>query len=390
MRTVAAALLCFGLIAPLRAHGDAPLQKLTPPDGRFFDDPMAMSSDGHWLATLSTDAASAASLHVFSTDEKSPKSLRADGLPTTVTAVSFLEPTRILITYKQESGARLMGLIVTLAKDVLAVEKKRLGPADAIEVGRHDGRPVISVYVHNAKKVGGEHQITLFSSDGQKQLAKRSLSETGEGLFRTKAGELRPLWWSHGHTQLAAQKIGEYDKARDMRRPDRFVRIDVAADKTVLEEEIADPMKFTKTVLDHKTNPDAELFVRASEDHKEVVVTDGLVQRPLSLERPIGTYALDSLRSQIVDEKRVLVSLQVEPNNSAALSRHTPDADDLDFYLVERSAGSTSPMTTRRALTLPGLGRPATCVSAANKLAVLRKGKGFDRGGGSIELYVVP
>ncbi len=372
-------------------HAEAPaLQKLAPPEGRFFDDPMAVSTDGKSLATISTDAATAASLHVFPLDPKVGKALRVDGVSLTVTALAFLDATHVLVTFKQDGTERVLASVATIGKDAITLDKKRLGPANAIERVIHDGKPMISVYQHVVKKLGGDHVVTLYATDGGKQLAKRVLVETAEGLLRIKSGELRPLWWARAHTQLAAQKIGEYDKAKDIRRPDRFIRVDVTQDKVLVEEEIGDLMKFTKAVLDHKAQPDTEAFVRSSDDRKELVVTDGLVQHALPLQRPISTYSLESLTGFALDDKRLMLALQVEPNNPAALARKSPDVDDLDVYAIDRASIGKTDILVPRLLSVAGQGRSARFAAGGNTLAVLRKAKGFDRGGVGIDVFVLP
>ncbi len=202
---------------------------------------------------------------------------------------------------------------------------------------------------------------------------------------------MRPLWWSHGHTRLSGQTIGEYDKEHDIRRPDRYAQIDLFDNQVVDEHEIEDVMAFAKVALTRKSGPPHEAYARLSEDRKEVLLLDGLDERALPLARDLNLYEPSSLRSVKLDDKTLLVGIQVDPNNAVAVGRRQQDPDDFDLYTVDRATmhGKTT-LSARRILTLPGQGRPAGFAVAGGRIAILRKDKGFDRGGVAIELYALP
>jgi hypothetical protein len=387
---VASALLSLLAVAtPARADAPAPLLRLTPPEGRFFDDPVAVSPDGTLVAEVVTDAATHASLQVSAVAGGAP--LVLDGLPVAVTSLTFLGPKRVLVVSRREGGDQLMGQVIDVVdKTRLAPGKTRLGPADAIEVTDHKGKLLVTTYSRVEKK-SVEHHLQFFAADTMRSVARRDLVETSEGLIRGRAGELRPLWWSRGHTHLAGQKLGEYDKARDVRRPSRFVELDVVDNQVLDEHEIEDVLAFTKVSLARKSGPPVGAYARLSDDHKEILLLEGLDEHALPLAREINLYEPASLRSQILDDKTLLVGLQVDPHNVVAVGRRGEDPDDFDLYSIDRASmhGKSAP-SARRVLTLPGQGRPVGFTAAAGRLAILRKDKGYDRGGVAIEIYALP
>jgi hypothetical protein len=76
------------------------------------------------------------------------------------------------------------------------------------------------------------------------------------------------------------------------------------------------------------------------------------------------------------------MSLSVDPVNPDAVNRQKTEPDDIDLYTIDRQSHVAA-----RILTLPGEGRRSAWHIAADRLVLLRKGKGFDRGGVSLEVY---
>ena len=382
MRLVAIVLVLSALSA--RADTPHPTARITPPEGKFFDDALAISAAGDLVAVIATDLASEATLSLWDGTDRARPTLA--GLPSTVVRTSFLAPDRLLVVYQQ--GERLAALTVTKKGDVLSVDKKRLGPADGIDAIVRDGKPAIAVYGKRTRGGTAEHLVTVVALDGR-VMQRRAYVEDGEGLVRTRAGALRPLWWSAGHTTLSAQKIGTFDKTKDMRRPDRFVRLDVPSDKVLVEEEVEDLMAFARVTASHRLQNDVDTFVRVSEDGKQILVVDGRGETVVPLQRPIAQYDPASLASLPLGDHELLLKLQVDPVSASAVARHGSDPDDLDFYKLDLGSLKATP-SCPRVLVLPGTGRPAGITASGGKLVVLRKAKGYDRGGVAVELYSLP
>jgi hypothetical protein len=181
---------------------------------------------------------------------------------------------------------------------------------------------------------------------------------------------------------LAALRAGEFDKERDMRRPDRYTRLDAFGGKVIVESEVKDVLGFTQVALLRRDQPNMPVIVHFSDDRKKLMLLDGIDDGEVKLSRELWKYDVASLQSQLVDDKRVAVSLTNDPVNPDAVARKKADPDDIDLYDVDRA---TRAATLR--LRLPGQGRPSSWRVAGNRLLLLRKDKGFDRGGVALELY---
>jgi hypothetical protein len=208
------------------------------------------------------------------------------------------------------------------------------------------------------------------------------LREDKDGRVASASGVLRPLWWSDGFATLAGLKAGEYDKARDMRRPDRFTRLDVFTGRTGDEREIEDVLGFAHVAADHRPRDNAEVFVHLTDDHQKLELVDGIEEHEIALARPLQSYDPQAFAFQVLDGDRIALSATVDPVNATAVKRKKADPDDIDLYEVSRK---TRAATLR--LRLPGDGRPNGWYLSGNRLALLRKGKGFDRGGIGLEVY---
>ena len=136
MRIAVAAVSLLALVGPLgpSAHADAPkpLANWTP-QGRFFDDALAVSADGSRVLAVATDAATVSSLHLFNAGGEA---LTVDQLPPTVKQVAFLGNDRVIAIASHEGDSKLVGLTATVkkgkdGKPTFTLDSKHLGPADA-------------------------------------------------------------------------------------------------------------------------------------------------------------------------------------------------------------------------------------------------------------------
>jgi len=385
-----AVLVLLGLALAVSAHAEAPqpLVKLTPPAGTFFDDPVALSADGKLVAAIATDAAAQATLELFDVTKKDAVPVQLAGVTTTATHLEWLAPDRLLLVDRQ-LGGKLEAALLSFKGGRLVADKKKLGPADAIEGVTLAGKRVVALYERRAgKKSGAEHVVTIVGADGH-VMSKTHFAEDAEGGLRTRAGLVRMLWWYDGYTRLAAQRVGEYDKGKDIRRPDRLVHLDTTADKVLDEHEIEDLMQFTRMTAAHRQHPGEDPFVRYADDHRQLVIDAGLTETPLPLARALATYEPASLTSAALSDQRLLVALQVDPNNADAIARRVPDQDDVDLYELDLTKLPAT-VSMPRVKVLPGLGRPARVTAVEKYALVLRKDRGFDRGGVALELYTLP
>ncbi len=370
--------LCVvGLARLAWAEAPAPVATFKPASTGFVDDAFALSDDGKSIAYLTTDGASAATLHLAPLP--SGAETVVEGLPPNVRALHWLGPDRVLVVSRADD-------VETATAQIYGKKgagKEKVGPLIDVALTTVAGKPAVVGYARNERK-GVEHTLTAWNIATWKQVARKSFKEDGEGRFPHPHGPFKILWWSDGFTRMAALKAGEFDKARDMRRPDRFAMLDVFAGKVASEHEIGDVLRFAQVSLEHKKHGTEAVFVHLSEDHKKLLLTDGEDENEITLSRALSMYSPESIAYQQVGEQ-VAVSAAVDPVNPTALSHKKADPDDFDLHWVDRKTRAATV-----ALTLPGTGRPCAWRIAGGQVAVLRKSKGFDRGGVALEIYKLP
>ena len=167
-----------------------------------------------------------------------------------------------------------------------------------------------------------------------------------------------------------------------MRRPDRYTRLDAFGGKVLAESEVQDVLAFARVGLIRRDAPNQPVIAHFSDDRKKLLAVDGIGEYEVVLPRPLWKYDATTLAWQTLDDKRVALSLTVDPVNPDAVNRHKADADDIDFYAIDRQTHAV-----RSILRLPGEGRRSTWQLVGDRLLLMRKDKGFDRGGVALEVF---
>jgi hypothetical protein len=259
-------------------------------------------------------------------------------------------------------------------------ERIKLGPFSQLALATLEGKPIIVTAIED----GAEHLLIAYRRDTLKPLTRRSLREDGEGQLAHPRGPFKPLWWSNGLTQLTALKVGEYDKVHDIRRPDRLTRLDVFSGKLLDEHEITDVLGFARVAAARKKAPNQSVLIHFSDDHRKLLLVDELTEQTLALPRELGKYDPTTLAWQTLDDRRVAASLTVDPVNPDAVQRHKADPDEFDLYEIDRQSHAVA-----LKLRLPAEGRRISWQIGSARVALLRKSKGFGRGGVVLEVYAL-
>jgi hypothetical protein len=353
----------------------AAVQRFASDDGGFIDDAYALRSDGKAVAYLTTDGATTATLHLA---DLGGTDVKVVGAPIDAVAVEWLSPTRVLIVRGRE-GTSTAQVFTAAGPD----KAKPIGPFGKFAFATIDGKRAFVAYTRSEKR-GVDHALAAYAIDTLKPLKKRTWHEDGEGQIKQGPSSVKPLWWAEGYTVLAALRAGEFDKTRDMRRPDRYTRLDAFGGKVIVETEVQDVLGFTQVGLLRRDAPNQPVIAHFSDDRKQLLFVDGIAQYEVVLPRELWKYDVATLAWQTLDDKRVALSLTIDPVNPDAVSRKKADIDEIDLYEVDRQSHAVRPL-----LRLSGEGRRSAWQLVGNRLLLLRKGKGFDRGGVALELFDV-
>jgi hypothetical protein len=353
----------------------ASVQRIAAGSDGFIDDGYALRDDGKAIAYITTDGATSATLHLT---DVGGNDVKVAGAPIDAVAVAWLSPTRVLIV-RGRDGTSTAQAFTAAGPD----RAKPIGPFAKLAFATVDGKRALVTYTRSEKH-GVEHALVAYAVDTLRPMKKRSWREDAEGQIKLGASSVKPLWWAEGFTVLAALRAGEFDKARDMRRPDRYTRLDSLSGKVLAETEVQDVLGFTQVALLRRDQPNQPVIARFSDDRKKLLFVDVITEYEVVLPRALWKYDVTTLAWQTLDEKRAAVSLTIDPVNPDAVNRKKADPDEIDLYEVNRQTHATRPL-----LHVPGEGRRSTWQLVGNRLLLLRKGKGFDRGGVALELFDV-
>jgi hypothetical protein len=351
----------------------APIASFATPSYGFIDDAFALRDDGKAIAYLVTDGATQAELHLAEIPA-GKTDVVVKGVSPHATSLHWLSDTRVMVVSRDNEKMNAQ------VYDAKGPTKLRFGPADGIGLTDIEGKPAIVTYSHVDKKTV-EHTITAFSRDDGKPLGKRVLKEDADGQVAHAAGAFKILWWRDGFTSAATLKAGEYDKKRDIRRPNRFAHYDVWRGKLSNEKEIEDLIAFAQVGILRKQHNNEVAFVHLSDDHRQLLLADGLDENEIKPKQPLYMYDATQFQSQLAGDK-VFVSATIDPANPPAIERKHLDPNDFELYQVDRFTRDIKGL-----LRVPGDGRGVGWRIAGHRVALLRKSKGFDRGGVALEIH---
>lgn len=350
----------------------APIATFPAPSFGFIDDGFALREDGGAIAWVVTDGAESAELHLATLPDGKDKVVHKIS-PKTI-SVRWLSPAQVLVVAKE--GAK----VTAQSYDEKGPTRLKLGPVDDVTLSTLDDKPVVVTYARNEKK-GVEHVISAYKRDDGKRIGQKTLKEDGEGRVAHPGGAFKILWWRQGYTSAATLQAGAYDKQRDMRRPDRFAHYDVWRGKLSNEKEIEDVIAFAQVSMLRKQHDNEPAFVHLSDDRRKLLLADGLDDNEVKLQKPLYMYDANEYRCQLAED-HVFLGAMIDPQNPPAIERKKSDPDDFELYEVDRFTREA-----KQVLRLPGDGRGVGWRVAAKRVAILRKSKGFDRGGVALEIY---
>ena len=381
---LAGALLSAVLPTSGARAADAPPPRLVDKihaEGDFIDDPFAIAADGSRIAWITTDGATHAAVHLgqigkigAGADHKSASAFPYGSI--TPERVEFLDGARVLVVDRNPQTGFARGEVFGPA----GAAREKFGPATDIALGTVSGTPAIVVYLRTGGSgaKGAAHTLTAFRRDTLKPLGKKVFVEGADGRVALPGGPGKPLFFEHGYTILVAQKEGAFDKE---------ARLDVWSGKIVLEREVKDPVALVQLSLMRKKHQGEAAFVRFSDDLRRLeLVDDSDAIGELTPPRPLGKYDPQTLAWQVdpADRGALDLSLTIDPVNPEAVKAQKADKDWLDVYHLDVKTKALVEIAR-----VDGEKRPTAWRFAAGRLGVLRKHKGFGRGGADLEIFEV-
>lgn len=408
------------------AESARPAPLVIRPDKGFIDDAYALTEDGSALIYVNTDGANWATLRAvglpgrpgaapppaapppappgkgkaaplpaapFTIAPGTSQELVAN-LPLSTFKMYLLPDDRVLVVSRDtETGGVVNGALYSLRSR--GAVPLTLGSATDITVAHTASGPAI-VAITRPTEQKREYRVLAVSSATLKPLGQKVYKlREGEPRIQTERGSAMPLYFLDDYLTLVAKHDGFYDKKKDARQPDFLAFLDAPSGKLTRSRPIAEPAALLElarlrtghgesVVITH--DPEAQRFELLTALDRGQADGPAESRSPLALPRPAGTYDPATLHYQLARPGLLILSLTVDPVNEQAVAARRTDPDLIDLCAVELSGGTPGP--AQRLRTLPGNKRPSSwTLTAGGRLALLRKHKGFARGGTEVEIH---
>jgi len=364
-------------VAPL--VGATELVKLTPPAG-FIDDVFA--ADDQRVAYVIADAASKAELHVMINATKQEQVIDLSAVTLHPVALSLIGA-RAFVVGVTEDGSQVAALFDLVERSKTKPAGSivyRLGPATHITLVTRDGKQRIAVHKATTTATGTVHSIELDAIENGRRIAGRSL-ELDPGDNNKRLG-FHVNHWSDGFTRAHGIKEGVWDKKEDQRAPDQEASYDLITGKleTKKIEDLFEQRRRFQALADAGNRLD---FIRIAQDNSGLQVWKAGKPRAIEIDQPLTSYDLKSLQGVVNADGSAWVVLKVDPVNFDAVARKRADPEYLDVFRV-----GTDSKALRKARIL-ATGQRHRFGVVGEKLWLLERNTGFERGGRSLSLYAL-
>jgi hypothetical protein len=354
------------------------------PDKGFIDDPMAFDSGETQLAYVHTDAGQFMNLVILKIPgyTKAQEIKLEDATLVPKRLVFTPDGKQLVLVWMDGHSGNQGVLLVDVASGKVG---KKLGPENMADVATYGDEQVIAL---TTTKTDAKTNDTTYTVTA---LRTKDLKKVGQGKVvvqadqTLKSPELRVLYFEPGNLTLVGMKKGDYDKKRDIRRPEQAVRFDVLARKAIWRQEPQDVVQWTKATNMRPNHPGQYRFLEVSDDLKSIHTVDknnelGEVKTP-------GDWSLYEAKSLVQaetwDGKTLYFSMTIDPVNPAAVKRKKADIERMDLYRFDPGPKSTP------------LGQVQTdkrkfgWTVGKTLFSYLRKLKGFSRGGNELEVWKI-
>jgi hypothetical protein len=349
--------------------GATETQKLTAPTG-FIDD--AIASDDQRLAYVIADGSAKAELHLTSTPETVVDLAPVTLHPLTLT---LLGP-RVFVTGLDDQNQQVGAMLELATKKIVY----KVGPATHVTVITRDGAKRIAVH----RVTGTRHEVELDALETGRRVAAGKAFEL-DASNTHKPLDLHVNHWSDGWTKAYGIKGGGWDRKENQRSPDVEATYDLVTGKLTDRHPIQDLFEQRKRYQVLETSrTDASLdFVRMSWDNTGIVAWRAGKQTPIELDQPLAQYDPASLQGVLQPDGTTWLALAVDPVNSEAVARKKADPAYLDVFLAGPDGKAVRKMRVLATGTRFRLG------VIRDKVWLLERSAGFDRGGKTLTIYTI-
>lgn len=349
----------------------------------FVDDPV--TGDSAHVAYVISDGSASAKLHVVTLADKSEKVVELAGVTAHPIALELVGGTRAFVVGQTDDGNQVAALVeladVSKAKPAGTAVYK-LGPANHIQLITRDGKRRAAVHKATATKAGTRHEVDVIALDtGSKVGTGKALELDANNA--SSSLEFKVNHWSDGWTKAYGIKGGHSVGHDDARSPDVEASYDLVTGKfdTKTIADLFEQHKRFQVLADAAAGND---FVRMQWDNSVVQIWSAGKEHDAALDQPITNYDPKSLQGFVAADGTAWFALKVDPVNPDAVARKKADPEYLDVFKADASGKTT------RQMRVLATGARHRFGMIGDKVWLLERNNGFERGGKALTIYTVP
>lgn len=355
------------------------------PDKGFLDDVFVFDGSGARVAVVMTDAGSFAEIAIYNVSDRKPIArFDVSSSTTNVTSLAFVGGgEQLFVVGRPTDEGDATGHVFDFSGKVI----RKFGPGTDVVLTYVNGEQAVTVFQKKPGKKGGmDYTITVSKLETGKAIGKkRTLSADQDGFV--KSIDMTIQYWRNGYTQLVGKKKGGYDKIKDQRMNDGEGVWDTLGWSLLRNTPVNDVIEYTKLLGVRVEHQNESIFVHVPEDMKGVeLVTPDNRRVPVKLAEQFYMYDPKSLVYELGRDGKFYFTLTIDPANPEAVNKKKMDPEVIDLYVLDPGAAEANATRVAR---LPKNERRFTWHHAGGTWAVLRKHKGFGRGGQELELYTL-
>jgi hypothetical protein len=262
--------------------------------------------------------------------------------------------------------------------------KSKVGPFEDLRFRKQGSAWKVITYRRVSARSVVSHRVTVYSYP-QLRAEKRYKLVTNRALQVSKP-KMELVYFKDDYLRVVAKIAGRYDKAKDIRLPDKEAVYDMTQRKVIAERPIKDAIgweKLRRFRQKHAAFDPVFVLQGSGENTKLVLVRKNGARFELGLGTRLDRFQEKSLKQQFLSKNKAVLSLSIDPQNPLALKKKRSEPEVFHLYYVK----ATPSLQAKPVLELPSKKLDLRWRYGKRVLAVMPLHENWGLGGPELRVY---